>query len=277
LQSIATSSGQNDGGVFELNFRDDRYLPFEGAGAVSKWRLDMPKVCNAFDYTTISDIILKVSFTAREGGDLLREAALQALRPPAEATQTPTTAPITEPNQIGLARLFSARHEFPSNWYRFFHPADAAKEQTLMLDLSNDRFPFRSAGKTLELNSIDVFLKLNDGFIYQDNASDNLRFAFRQVAEDENEDAVEFTDKVFKVSGSPVSQLPHAQAFEDSDGPQPLGTWSLVIEEEDLTSLQPEFLKTTVTLNNSEVSRLAPDVIDDLFILCRYSAVDTAS
>ena len=32
IQSIATSHGVNDGGLFELNFRDERYLPFEGAG-----------------------------------------------------------------------------------------------------------------------------------------------------------------------------------------------------------------------------------------------------
>ena len=31
IQSIATSGGQNDSGLFELNFRDDRYLPFEYA------------------------------------------------------------------------------------------------------------------------------------------------------------------------------------------------------------------------------------------------------
>jgi hypothetical protein len=30
-QSIATSNAQNDDGMFELNFRDERYLPFEGA------------------------------------------------------------------------------------------------------------------------------------------------------------------------------------------------------------------------------------------------------
>jgi Tc toxin complex TcA C-terminal TcB-binding domain len=36
LQSIATSSAQNDSGMFELNFRDERYLPFEGAGAISR-------------------------------------------------------------------------------------------------------------------------------------------------------------------------------------------------------------------------------------------------
>src|SRR5262249_28876651 len=34
-QSIATSHAQNDSGMFELNFRDERYLPFETAGAIS--------------------------------------------------------------------------------------------------------------------------------------------------------------------------------------------------------------------------------------------------
>jgi hypothetical protein len=29
-----------DAGMFELNFRDERYLPFEGAGAISEWRLE---------------------------------------------------------------------------------------------------------------------------------------------------------------------------------------------------------------------------------------------
>ena len=36
IQSIATSTAQNDDGLFELNFRDDRYLPFEGSGAISQ-------------------------------------------------------------------------------------------------------------------------------------------------------------------------------------------------------------------------------------------------
>jgi hypothetical protein len=30
VQSIATSHGQNDAGLFELNLRDERFLPFEG-------------------------------------------------------------------------------------------------------------------------------------------------------------------------------------------------------------------------------------------------------
>ena len=70
LQSIATSHAQNDSGMFELNFRDERYLPFEGAGVISRWRIEMPKENNAFDFSTISDVIIRFSYTAREGGDL---------------------------------------------------------------------------------------------------------------------------------------------------------------------------------------------------------------
>ncbi|MCI0422477.1 MAG: hypothetical protein L0312_25190, partial [Acidobacteria bacterium] len=33
IQSIATSTGQNDSGLFQFNFQDERYLPFERAGA----------------------------------------------------------------------------------------------------------------------------------------------------------------------------------------------------------------------------------------------------
>lgn len=43
IQSIATGNAQDDSGVFELNFRDERYLPFEGTGAITSWRLELPQ------------------------------------------------------------------------------------------------------------------------------------------------------------------------------------------------------------------------------------------
>jgi receptor-binding and translocation channel-forming TcA subunit of Tc toxin len=43
VQSIVTSAGQNDGGMFETNLRDERFFPFEGTGAESTWKLDLPK------------------------------------------------------------------------------------------------------------------------------------------------------------------------------------------------------------------------------------------
>src|SRR5262245_42857491 len=64
--SIATSTAQADSGVFEFSFRDERYMPFEGAGAVSTWRLVLPKTFRAFDYHTITDVIVQVSYTAKD-------------------------------------------------------------------------------------------------------------------------------------------------------------------------------------------------------------------
>src|SRR5690349_7371983 len=55
IQSIVTSSANNDSGMFETNLRDERFLPFEGAGAISTWKLDLQSDYPAFDFATISD------------------------------------------------------------------------------------------------------------------------------------------------------------------------------------------------------------------------------
>jgi Tc toxin complex TcA C-terminal TcB-binding domain len=152
MQSIATSTAQNDSGLFELNFRDERYLPFEGAGAVSFWRIDLPKDCNAFDFDTISDVILKLNYTAREGGNNLKTEAKKAL-----------LVTIKDANLSPLARLFSTKHEFSNEWHRFLHPAEAANALPLKLDLSLERFPFQFRGKRLEISKVELFLNLKEG------------------------------------------------------------------------------------------------------------------
>ncbi len=84
LQSIVTSSAQNDSGLFEANMRDERYLPFENSGVISDWQLELPADPSKgdpaqFDYNTISDVILHIRYTAREGGALLRRAICAVL------------------------------------------------------------------------------------------------------------------------------------------------------------------------------------------------------
>ena len=146
-QSIATSSAQNDSGMFELNFRDERYLPFEGAGVISNWRIELPLDCNAFDFETISDAVINLRYTARDGGDALRAAAKQA------ATQLA---------QGKLLRFFSLRHEFPTEWYRFLHPADADPSQNMQIALGIERFPFQYRGKKIDFSKVDLLLKFKD-------------------------------------------------------------------------------------------------------------------
>ncbi|MGH9349773.1 MAG: neuraminidase-like domain-containing protein, partial [Vicinamibacterales bacterium] len=157
MQSIATSQAQNDVGLFELNFRDERYLPFEGAGAISRWRFELQRETNAFDLETISDVVLRVAFTARDGGALLRAAALAARDVLWDTPPSDPSAPVPP-----LRRLFSARHEFPDAWQRFLHPQpDGA--QTLELPLAPERFPYSLRGRDIHVTRVDVYLKPKEG------------------------------------------------------------------------------------------------------------------
>lgn len=96
IQSIVTSSGQSDSGLFETNLRDERYLPFEGCGVISEWRIALPRDFRQFDYDTISDVILHIRYTAREGGDPLRAGAIHRLK-----------QLVNDAQAAGCARLFS--------------------------------------------------------------------------------------------------------------------------------------------------------------------------
>jgi hypothetical protein len=146
-QSIATSSGQNDSGVFELNFRDERYLPFEGAGAISDWNLKLTSAVPTFDWTTITDVVLHLRYTAREGGDLLRDAALRSLT--------------TELSEIPLQRGFSAKHEFPTEWSAFLRGQNST-EASLKLDLSEKRFPYFARNLDLKIIELQMIALVKD-------------------------------------------------------------------------------------------------------------------
>lgn len=69
-QQIALSKGIDDRGLFVLNFQDERYLPFEGTGAISEWSLEMPKATNPIDFDSITDVIITLSYTALNGDSM---------------------------------------------------------------------------------------------------------------------------------------------------------------------------------------------------------------
>ncbi|AKB25802.1 hypothetical protein MSMTP_2333 [Methanosarcina sp. MTP4] len=65
IQSIVTSNGKDDSGLFQLDLNDDRYLPFEGAGVISKWSIKN----EGSDLSNLADVILHIRYTARDGGN----------------------------------------------------------------------------------------------------------------------------------------------------------------------------------------------------------------
>ncbi|NTW39553.1 MAG: hypothetical protein HGA44_06625, partial [Cellulomonadaceae bacterium] len=111
LASVATSSAVSDSGLFELNFHDERYLPFEGAGAVSTWRIELPTAFQQFDHDTISDLVLHIRYTAREGGSAFRSMSEKALG--AVLNESLLAA-----GRTGLYVAYSLRDSFPDAWWQ---------------------------------------------------------------------------------------------------------------------------------------------------------------
>jgi hypothetical protein len=71
-QQIAVSTGVDDDGLFVFNFDDERYLPFEGTGVISRWTLEFPNREGQLKMIeSITDIIVHVRYTARSGGSVI--------------------------------------------------------------------------------------------------------------------------------------------------------------------------------------------------------------
>jgi hypothetical protein len=163
VKAIAASHAQNDSGVFELSFRDERYLPFEGAGAISEWSLelfndnnpDFGQPLRQFDYKTISDAILHVKYTAREDAGAFKNGAVAHLRD--YLSQDGTTHSL---------RLFNLRQEFPTQWHRFLNPTNPATGNIFELEMSLSLFRIIDSEKILKVNTILLLARCTDSGNY---------------------------------------------------------------------------------------------------------------
>jgi Tc toxin complex TcA C-terminal TcB-binding domain/Neuraminidase-like domain/Salmonella virulence plasmid 28.1kDa A protein len=151
IEAIAASSGQNDSGMFELNFKDERYLPFEGAGVISKWRLELPSF-KQFDYDTISDAIVHIRYTSLEGGDKLKKPATESVM-----TYIKNVEELSRDE--GLFAAFDLKHEFATEWHKAMNPSAGSTERVIILDKLNERLPIFTKGKDpKKILATDVYL-----------------------------------------------------------------------------------------------------------------------
>ena len=135
--AIAISTSAYDSGLFETNLQDERYLPFEGRGAVSSWLLEVSPSTNRFDPQSIADVVLHLRYTA-------------AAAPPGYIA--PPSTP--DPGGTGL-RLFSARHDFADQWRRFVAPPPNGT-RLLELPLTADRFGYLAPGAQRQITLMKI-------------------------------------------------------------------------------------------------------------------------
>jgi hypothetical protein len=156
IKSIATSHANKDHGLFEMDFKDERYLPFEGAGAVSKWQLTLftddresnnsGKKLRQFDYGTIEDAVLHVNYTARAAGGLLKNRAIAA----AEA-YFESAAPNNKAVLVNLKEAFGAA------WSTF--QGGTLGSQVFTLPVSNALLPYIDQQQPIKVNAIQLFVQ----------------------------------------------------------------------------------------------------------------------
>jgi Tc toxin complex TcA C-terminal TcB-binding domain len=212
IQSVVTSSGQNDSGLFETSLRDERYLPFEGSGAISSWRLEMPSEIRQFDYNTISDVILHIRYTAREGGQALKDKAVANLM-----------AQIAGATAAGMVRLFSVRHEFPSEWAKFKNAKFTEDVHTaeLSLPLREEHYPYWSKGRAQRVIGVKALARVND---------DTPEITITSAADGTDAGDPNGDSEVDRLTASPIrgllqgtlSQSMPAVPFSASDPPDPI-------------------------------------------------------
>ena len=135
-----------------MSFRDERYLPFEGAGAISKWRVELPAQFRQFDYDTIADVVLRLRYTSIDGGDKLKVAA-------AESVQHYIRSVEDLSREEGLFAAFDLIHDFSDEWYHANQPPAGATERVLNLDHLNDKLPIFTKGRPpAKIQATDIYL-----------------------------------------------------------------------------------------------------------------------
>lgn len=150
--SIATSTAQNDAGVFELSFRDERYMPFEGAGAVSTWRVTLPKAFRSFDYHSINDVILSISYAAEMDGALRGRVEVGA-----QGVESLLLRYIAD---NPMRRVFSLRQDFSSAFTRLVRSPGGTE---VRFEINDRHFPVFAQGKVMVVTQSLALIRITDG------------------------------------------------------------------------------------------------------------------
>ena len=158
IQQMVTSNAQNDNGLFESNLRDERYLPFEGHGAVSEWKLELNKDFKNFDLNSISDVILHVRYTARQGGAVL------ATKVKSELNSHFDQIIKTYENGTGFFKLLSMKADFSTEFHQLMHPPTPS--QQVNFNITQSHLPYWLSVKNIVIDDAEdviVLLKLQTG------------------------------------------------------------------------------------------------------------------
>lgn len=113
---------EKNNGLFELRYDDERYLPFEGTGSVSMWRLDVFGKKGRAQLAQLKDVEINIKYSAIYGGNVFAQAVRGLLKP------------------FDTAVLIRVGETFSSEWNTWLR----GTEPTLTLPLTRELLPAMS-------------------------------------------------------------------------------------------------------------------------------------
>ncbi|KAL4902113.1 hypothetical protein BDW74DRAFT_181276 [Aspergillus multicolor] len=138
ITSVAISNGSQDTGLFEFHGNtNERYGPFEGAGAVSTWRIALPKELRQFDYRAITDVVVHLKYTCFGGGESLESSATTAAN-----AWVGTNLTNASPTALKRAVVIDLKNEYPDAWDKWSSTEAGQDAVEITIARPAERFPF---------------------------------------------------------------------------------------------------------------------------------------
>lgn len=126
-ETVAMSAALNATGLFELEPQPpaDMLLPFEGTGVDTQWEFRMLRSSNAFDFSTIADVLVTIDYTALNSFDYYQEVI--------------QSAAMNRPLSGDCAYTF--RQRFADAWYDLHNPDQSATPMSVTFRTRREDFP----------------------------------------------------------------------------------------------------------------------------------------
>lgn len=153
VSSPTVSSSDGDSGAFSLYFSSNTYQPFEGAGAISNWSLELSQF-SVLDPDNISDVVIHLQYTASNAPSTYNATVVDALKKFMKCTSgTPmmTTFDLSVDIGAGAWQTFATPNSNPVS--------EDQETRTLSLAGLESKFPFyiRTAGRNISVLSVWLF------------------------------------------------------------------------------------------------------------------------
>ncbi|MBL7792408.1 MAG: VCBS repeat-containing protein [Saprospiraceae bacterium] len=146
-ESVALSAPNNATGVFEMQDQQqsEMLLPFEGLGVAGSWEFKMPKAANAFDYSTIADVLITLEYTALNSFDYRAQTILK----------------LNAKRNISAYRAYSFRDEFADAWYDLHNPD--LSDSPMVVEMETQLADFPANLERVKIEDVSLLFARKDG------------------------------------------------------------------------------------------------------------------